>query len=83
MPGHRDGDVDAEALPGTARHRLGDLRRDGAVLLDQLRRHAELLDLDLVRVGDDPADDHVASSRAPTVSRAAIRPPVQDSAVAS
>ena len=61
-PRHRDRGIDAEPFAGAARHRLGHLGGDGAVLLDQLGRNAQLADLDLVRVGDDAAGDDVARS---------------------
>ena len=60
-----DRDVGAEPLPRALRHRRGGLRRDGAVALEHLRRHAEPLLLDLVRVRDDPAREDVARARAP------------------
>ena len=55
--GDADAESGSEALDRARGHRLGDLRRDGAVSVDQLRRHAEQLDLRLVRVGDDAAGD--------------------------
>ncbi len=39
-PGDPDPEVGAEALDRAVGHRLGDLRRDRPVLVDQLRRHA-------------------------------------------
>ena len=75
-------DVRAEPLARALRHRRAPFRRHRAVLLDQLGRYAELRDLDLVRVRDDPAEEDVARARD---SREELRdrPPVQDSAVAS
>ena len=43
-PGDRDGDVGIEALQRPVGHRLGDLGRDRAVALDQLRVDAEQVD---------------------------------------
>ena len=45
------------------RHRLGDLGRDGAVLLDQLGRHAELALLTSFEYATTPPSDHVALAR--------------------
>ena len=60
---HRHRHIDAEPLAGAGRHRRRDLRRDGAVLGEQLRRDAEQLLLDAVVVGDDGAPEDVARAR--------------------
>ena len=58
--GHGHGEIHAEPLPRASRHRLRDLGRDGAVLVEQRLRDAELGRLDLVRVGDDRAAKDLA-----------------------
>ena len=55
--GDRSGHVRAEALEGAVRHRLGDLRRDRAPILDQPRIDPEEIALGLVRIDDDTATE--------------------------
>ena len=81
-PCHRPRRRPRRAARVLLRHRLGRLGGDRPVLLDQHGRYAQLLDLHLVRVRDDPPRK---TSLEPgiAVSRSATSPPVHDSAVAS
>ena len=80
--GDPDADVRAEALQRAVGERRRDLQRDRAVRVDQLRGHARERRLGLVGV-DDHAAEHVRRRAPRSVSRAAISPPVQDSATAT
>ena len=57
---HRHGHVRLQALAHPLCHRARHLCRHGTVFPQELVRHAELLDLHGVRVGDDAADEDVA-----------------------
>ena len=82
-PGHRHRHVGTERLAGAGRHRGGGLGRDCAVPGQDLLGHAELGELDVVRVGDDRRHGRRRSPPGPRSDVRATSPPVQDSAVTS
>ena len=62
-PGHRHGRVGRRAIERARRHRLGDLRADRTMRLDELGGHTEQVAFRLVRVGHEAALDHIGGAR--------------------
>ena len=60
--GNGDGDVRTQRALGARRHADGGFGGNGAVRAQGLVRHVQLRALDVIRVGDDAADVHVARS---------------------
>jgi hypothetical protein len=61
--GHGDGDIGAKALARTVGHGRRRLGRHGSEALEGLLGNCQLRRLDLVRVGDDRAEEDVAGAR--------------------